>query len=229
MTQKTLIWDIPLRIFHWTLVCLLAGSWYTSGGDGDLIENHMILGYSMLALLIFRILWGVLGTKHARFSQFIPSFRSLLAYIRDLKKGRSAHTAGHNPLGALMVILMIMLLSMQAISGLFIDDDVFSAGPYNGSVGKDIVGLMAFIHHNVFDVIVGAVVIHLVAIGYYAAIKKVNLVLPMITGKKPADTVNKSDIIHTSRLWLAVIIAIITVAFVYWLVIINAPVTDDYY
>ncbi len=204
-------------------------SWYTSDQDHDLIELHMQLGYFALGLIIFRIIWGVVGTKHARFISFIPKPKQLLAYIKSLKQNRAPASMGHNPLGSLMVVLMIIIISLQAISGLFINDDVYSAGPYNASVSKDVEQVMTFLHHHAFDYMIVAIALHLLAIFYYVRIKKESLIVPMITGKKSAKHVNDSDVIKHSRLWLAAFIIIIVTVFVYWLVVLNVPIIEEYY
>ena len=225
--NKRLIWDLPLRLFHWSFVLTFMGLWYTSEQGSDFIDIHMILGYVALGLLTFRILWGVIGPTHARFSQFIPSPKKLFNYLSNKDKGNQP--AGHNPLGALMVILMIVLVSIQSISGLFIDDDVFSAGPYNSVIPSDIEKIMSFLHHNTFDLTLIAIGLHIGAILYYAFIKKLNLVTPMITGKKDANLVDKAAEIPHSKLWRALLLAIACVIFIYWLVVINAPVIEDFY
>jgi len=227
MTKKHLIWDLPLRIFHWSFACTILGSWYTSENKGEYIELHIQLGYVAIGLLLFRVLWGIIGPKHARFSQFIPSPRSLFSYLRKSDKYKGS--PGHNPLGALMVILMIVLITIQTMSGLFINDDVFSSGPYYGSISKGLEKVMIFLHHNTFDLMIGAIALHISAIVYYWRVKKQNLVLPMFTGKKTDDQVKKSDAIPHSKLLLAVIIAAFSVGLVYWLVVINAPVIEDFY
>ncbi|NQZ28504.1 MAG: cytochrome b/b6 domain-containing protein [Colwellia sp.] len=227
MTEKHLIWDLPLRIFHWSFAITILASWYTSEQDGEMVELHMQLGFVALALIAFRILWGVIGPKHARFSQFIPSPKTLISYLHPAKESKA--TPGHNPLGALMVVLMIVLISLQAVSGLFINDDIFSSGPYYGSIGNDLEKVMAFIHHNTFDFMIAAIALHIGAIAYYWYIKKQNLVLPMITGKKAANQVSAIDAIPHSKLILGCVVAICCVGFIYWLVIINAPVLEEFF
>jgi len=230
LAQKHLIWDLPLRIFHWSFACTILAAWYTSEQEGELIELHMQLGYVALGLLIFRVSWGIIGPKHARFSQFIPTPKKLMSYLKNAHKADNSHiNAGHNPLGALMVLVMIVLVSLQAISGLFINDDIFSAGPYYGSLGKDVEKLMSFLHHNTFNFMIAAIALHIAAVAYYWRVKKQNLVLPMITGKKSAELVNEADVIPHSKIILAILIAIACSAFVYWLVVINAPVVEEFY
>ncbi|WP_057831215.1 cytochrome b/b6 domain-containing protein [Colwellia sp. TT2012] len=227
MTEKHLIWDLPLRIFHWSFAFTILACWYTSEQEGEMVDLHMQLGFVALALLVFRILWGVIGPKHARFAQFIPSPKTLIHYLHPAKE--SKNTAGHNPLGALMVVLMIVLITLQAVSGLFINDDIFSSGPYYSSIGNDLEKIMFFLHHNTFDFMIAAIALHLAAITYYWCIKKQNLVLPMITGKKSAKQVNAIDAIPHSKLILGGIVAVCCLVFVYWLVIINAPVLEEFY
>lgn len=230
MTKKLLIWDLPLRIFHWSFVLTIFALWYTAEQGSDLVEIHMQLGYVALGLLTFRVLWGIIGPTHARFSQFILSPKKLINYLfkRDSQE-QNTPNAGHNPLGALMVILMIVLVSVQAISGLFIDNDVFSTGPYNSIVSGDIEKLMSFLHHNTFDLILIAIALHIGAIAYYALVKKHNLVTPMITGKKDAKDVDSTAAIPHSKIILAIILALLCAVFIYWLVVINAPVVEDFY
>lgn len=229
MQNKSLVWDLPLRLFHWLFVLSILGLWYTSEQEGDMVEQHMQLGYFTLGLLVFRIVWGIVGPKHARFKQFIPSPAKLISYIKSVKQGQSPYMPGHNPLGSLMVVLMIVLVTLQAVSGLFINDDIFSSGPYYGVYGADIEKVMSIIHHNVFDYLLGAIALHLLAIGFYWRVKKQNLVIPMITGKKSSEEIKAEDTIPSSRIILAIIIAIAVAAFIYWLVVLNAPVTEEYY
>jgi cytochrome b len=229
LPKHVLIWDLPLRLFHWLFAGTVIASWYTSDQDNDLIELHMQLGYFALGLLIFRITWGFLGTQHSLFRSFLPTPKRVLLYIKDLRQNKVKSSSGHNPLGSLMVILMIFLICLQAVSGLFINDDVFSSGPYYESVSKEVEQVMVFLHHNVFDLMIAAIVLHLLAITYYVRVKKQSLVIPMITGKKPISQVSITDKITHSKLWLALIIVLVVAAFVYWLVVLNAPIIEEYY
>lgn len=241
MSKKLLIWDLPLRAFHWLFAFTMLASWYTSDQDNDLIEIHMQLGFFTLGLLVFRLIWGVVGSKHSRFSSFLPTPSRLLIYIKDLASKKETPSVGHNPLGSLMVVLMIVLVSLQAVSGLFINDDVFSSGPYYDSVSKNVEAVMVFLHHHIFDYVIAAIVLHLIAIFYYVRIKKINIILPMITGKKLArdidqntDETSKEGLhdkvaIKHSKLWVAAGVILLTILFVYWLVVLNAPVVEEYY
>lgn len=227
MTKKHLIWDLPIRLFHWTFAVTIMASWYTAEHSDEFIDIHMQLGYLVLGLLLFRIIWGFIGPKHARFINFIPTPKRLLSYLQGDHLDKQ--NAGHNPLGALMVVFMITIILAQAVSGLFISDDVFSSGPYYGEISKDAEKIMLFIHHNSFDFILAAVVFHVIAIAFYWLVKKKNLVTPMFTGKKSVQDVKATEAIPNSKLLLACIIAILCSAFIYWLVVINAPIVEDFY
>jgi cytochrome b len=229
VSKQFLIWDLPLRIFHWLFAITILASWYTSDQDHDLIELHMQLGFLAIGLIVFRLLWGFIGSKHSRFASFLPTPKQLFSYIKNLTNNKNVTSVGHNPLGSLMVIVMIGLVSLQAVSGLFINDDIFSAGPYYGSVSKEIEQVMMFLHHHTFDYMIAAIALHLIAIFYYVRIKKQSLILPMITGKKLAKDLSEKDAIKHSKLWLAGFLVVIVVLFVYWLVVLNAPVIEEYY
>lgn len=227
MTKKYLIWDLPVRIFHWCFAITVFACWFTAENKDDYIDIHIQLGYIALGLVVFRLLWGLFGSKYARFSQFTPSPKTLISYLK--RSDKHTETPGHNPLGALMVILMILLISIQTLSGLFINDDVFSSGPYYGSISDNLENIMKFLHHNTFDFMIGAIVLHISAIFFYWIVKKQNLLLPMFTGKKSGENIKSTDAIASSKLLKAVVIALLAAVFVYWLVVLNAPIVEEYY
>jgi cytochrome b len=229
MSAKYLIWDLPLRIFHWLLVISIFGSWYTSNQDNGLIDYHLTLGYFTLGLVVFRLVWGFVGTTHSRFSQFIPSLGRLIAYAKSFRSPSSPSHPGHNPMGSLMVVFMLTIILLQAISGLFMNDDIFTSGPYYGTLDENMESIAVFIHRNGFNVIIGAVVLHIAAIIFYQVFKGQSLVPPMLTGKKSSDDVTKKDSISHSKIGLAILITLLVAAFIYWLVVINAPVIEEYY
>ena len=127
-----------------------------------------------------------------------------------------------------MVILMLLLILSQAISGLFMDDDVFTSGPYYESVSGTVQKFMSLIHHNVFDVILIISALHISAICYYLLVKKINLIVPMITGYKLSDN-EKSSGIKSSKLWLSFIVILVIAVFLYWLLVLNIPVEEEFY
>lgn len=223
MNKQHLIWDLPLRIFHWTFAATIIGCWGTHELGSDYIDWHMRLGYIAMSLVLFRFFWGFVGTKHSQFKHFLVGPQGIISY---LKSGKST-SVGHNPLGSLMVVGMLLLVLIQSTSGLFVDDEIFTTGPYFNALGDLVDDVMNTIHHNAFDIIGIAVAVHIIAIIFYQKVKKQNLVKPMITGYKSSEDVDESEAIVGSRVALAVIIAITCAAFVYWLVVINAPPPSD--
>ncbi|MBV1910322.1 MAG: cytochrome b/b6 domain-containing protein [Kangiellaceae bacterium] len=228
-SNKKLVWDLPLRLFHWLFAVSILASWYTAEQEGELIELHMQLGYFILGLVIFRLVWGVVGTKHSRFEHFFPKPSTIYIYLKTLRHTEESKHAGHNPLGSLMVILMITLILLQAVSGLFVNDDIFSSGPYYGVVSKGVEQAMMFIHHNAFDLMIAAIGLHISTIFYYRFHRKVDLITPMINGKKPAIEISKDDEISHSKIIAAIIVTIAVTAFIYWLVVLNIPMEEEYF
>ena len=140
--KEILVWDWPTRAFHWSLTLTFWGlgsqpkqAWRAS--------THMFLGYMMLSLLLFRILWGFVGTRHAKFSSFLVSPRVFFSSLQNLFSRRSEDHIGHGPSGGWATVLIISVLLVQAISGLFISDDIFNDGPYHGSVSDGVASFMA--------------------------------------------------------------------------------------
>lgn len=179
-STKVQIWDLPLRLFHWSFATLLIVAWYSAEIMDD-FDLHFVTGYGLLGLLIFRVLWGFCGTHHAKFHTFIRGPKRVLAYLR----GREKHLeGGHNPLGALSVICLLGTASLQALSGLFSDDEYYYFGPLNSYISSDLASVMTNFHHLNFNVLATATLLHVLAILYYQFIKKEGLIKPMITGTK---------------------------------------------
>jgi cytochrome b len=174
------VWDLPTRLFHWALVLIFAGSWI-SGSLGKL-DIHMKLGAAVLALLLFRLCWGVWGSATARFTHFVTGPSQIMGYLRGQWSG-----LGHNPLGALSVLALLGLLLLQAASGLFTTDDIASDGPLVWLVSSKTVKLASGLHRQEAWVLLGLVALHLGSILFYRIKKGDNLVLPMITGRKSVE------------------------------------------
>ena len=216
MANKQLIWDLPVRIFHWLLVILIAWSWYAIEINDDL-ETHMLLGYCILTLIIFRIAWGVIGTRYARFGSFIFPLSEILASIRKFFSRQYGNYPGHNPLGGLSVIILLFLLALQATTGLFSNDEEYYFGPLSDNVSPHTASIMTEIHHVNFNVLLGFIILHVASVLFYLVYKRENLVRPMITGRKP-DPLNSFEPISGSRLIVAIILALICSSLVYCLV-----------
>jgi cytochrome b len=223
--EKNLVWDIPVRLFHWLLVLCLFGQWLTVEVLEDAMDIHFYIGYFILGLIIFRLFWGFIGTKYAKFSSFIAGPKSILSYLRSLTSKQNIFTTGHNAVGGLLLPAVLMLVGLQAISGLFTSDDIVSAGPYYEGANSATQKWMQWLHNNIFDVLIGLVVIHLLAIAWYRWALKHDLIMPMLTGQKVVDV---SKAIAHSKLVKALILAIAVGVFVYWLVEINPPPLEQY-
>lgn len=180
MRTPVRVWDLPTRLFHWALaICIVFGIVFVKIG-GNAIQWHAYCGYATLALILFRVIWGFVGSWHARFTNFIPSPPKLIAFLR----GQIDGGLGHNPLGALSVIALLTVILIQALTGLFADDDIFFQGPLAKYVSNDTVALLTSIHRFNQYLIFALVGLHLAAIAYYYFVKRENLVEPMVTGDK---------------------------------------------
>lgn len=234
MSTSVLIWDLPTRLFHWLLVLAFSGSFIFAKLGNDYIEWHLRCGYVVLALLTFRLMWGLIGTRYALFKSLNLHPRDVWQYGKSLAAPKANENglktyAGHNPLGSLMVVFLLTAITMQAISGLFMDDEIFTTGPYSGTLGDAVDTVMSSIHHNLINVILAAIWFHVFAAFYYLFGKKQNLIKSMFTGRKSEQGIKEEQQIQHSKLVTAIIVAIIAMLFVYWLVVLNAPVIDEWY
>lgn len=217
------VWDLPVRVMHWGLVLAVLGAWLTRELEGDWFAWHVRCGYAVLVITATRILWGFVGTRHARFGDFVRGPRAILRYLREGTDRDGQRIAGHNPLGALMVLAMLAMLLVQAALGLFANDQVMSTGPLFGHVSAETSDRLTSLHKQLFDVIVAAIAVHVVAALFYLGVRRENLILPMVTGRKPAELLppGAADI-GPSRTLLAVGIAAALGALLWW-VVKNAP------
>jgi len=175
------VWDVPTRLFHWTLVVLLGLSWLS---ESQLwMRLHFVCGYSVIALLLFRLAWGFVGSETARFSQFIRGPLAALRHLAHLRRREPDMEVGHNAAGGWMVLVMLALLAVQAATGLFANDDANTEGPLFDYVSKETSDWLSHIHAVNFTLIQIAVVLHIVAVFIYLALKH-DLIRPMITGRK---------------------------------------------
>lgn len=181
------LWDGPVRLVHWLLAALLAFSWWASE---DHLNWHRWSGYTVIGLVLFRIWWGFAGGEAARFASFVKGPRAILAHLRTVGRRDQADVPGHNPLGALSVIAFLVVLLVQVATGLFaVDIDAFEAGPMSDRVSFELGRKISEIHELNFRVLQGLVVLHVVAVVYYLAWKRTDLITAMITGKRalPSD------------------------------------------
>jgi len=213
-----LIWDLPVRVIHWTLFVAILGSWYTQEAEGDLFRYHLWCGYTVLVLVLVRIAWGFVGTRHARFASFLRGPRAAVVYARELLSGRASGYPGHNPLGAWMVVLLLTLLLTQACTGLFANDQIMNTGPLFGFVSVALSDRLTSIHKTNFDWILVAGGVHIAAAFGYLLVKRENLITPMITGRKAEYAASAADAVSASRSWLAVLILLAVATGLAWIV-----------
>jgi cytochrome b len=222
--RRVKVWDVPTRLFHWLLVILtigvfITGFWasdqtfaaFVSGSLGvSPIELHGQLGLAIAGLLVFRLVWGVIGSTYARFNQFVPGPARVFAYLRG-----QWHGLGHNPLGAFSVLGMLALMLFQVVSGLVADDDISFAGPLRALVSQSTADWFTGMHKLNAWLIAGLVSLHTLSVIFYAVVKKNNLLFPMFTGYKTVDDPSLKSA-HGGG-WLSFILAVLVAVAVVWI------------
>ena len=201
------VWDLPTRLFHWLLVVAVVGLVVTGQIGGNLMDLHFQLGLFTGALLLFRLVWGVVGGHWSRFASFVRSPATLLRYLRGDHAGLDV---GHNPLGALSVLALLTLLLVQVGTGLVADDEIANVGPLNRFVSGALASLATEYHSEVGKtLLIVLVLLHVGAIAFYLHRKRINLVRPMVLGDKvlPPDTPASRDSWGTRLLALLVFAA----------------------
>ncbi|QUX97352.1 branched-chain alpha-keto acid dehydrogenase subunit E2 [Marinomonas sp. CT5] len=192
--KSTLVWDWPIRISHWLIVLLFTGLIITGKSEGDYIQYHFYMGYSLSAVIIARVLYGFYGSYYARFSQFIKGPKVAFRFAKSLLTGRPKHYLGHNPVGALMVVVLLAALSVQWGTGLFSSDQIFWYGPFNSLVSEELASQLASIHHFLPNVLLGLVAIHVLAVLYHELCLKERLIEAMIHGRKKSAFVTSVSV-----------------------------------
>lgn len=202
--SKLWVWDVPIRLFHWMIVVLLAFSWW-SAENGEM-QWHYYSGLTICGLLIFRLLWGIIGTSTARFTQFIKGPGHVLAYVRGT--GRTGASAGHNPLGSWSVIALLLALSLQVGTGLFsVDVDGLESGPLSYMVDFEQGRSMAKLHEAAFNALLILVALHVAAILFYLVFRRTNLITAMITGMQTSSLDRGATRVSAWRLIPAIAVA----------------------
>lgn len=186
--DKQFVWDIHTRVFHWLLVitvitCLTTGLL----DDLDYMDAHIYGGYTVLGLLIFKLLTGILGKDYSRFTALPLHPKRIINYL----KGKETFI-GHNPLGSWMIIVMIIALFAQAITGLMTSDDIFMEGPWVIWADDELISVASMIHTNIWRLLILLTLIHFSAVLYYLVKKRINLITPMITGTKDISAQTRS-------------------------------------
>lgn len=178
-SRAILVWDLPTRIAHWSLAALVVASIVSVKIGGNAMVWHGRFGLAILGVVVFRIVWGVVGSTYARFAHFVPRPGSISAYLAGKWRG-----VGHNPLGALSVLALLGLMSLQAFAGLFANDDIAFYGPLYALISSDLSNLISGWHRNAEFIVFTLVGVHVGAVLFYLHVKKDNLIRPMITGTR---------------------------------------------
>ncbi len=216
------VWDLPVRIFHWSLVLLFIGAYATNKLGPDWFKYHLWCGYGIIVLVSFRLIWGLVGTYHARFINFVSDPITTLKYATRFFSGDHKPHTGHNPLGAVMVVILLLTMLVQAATGLFTNDEIFNVGPLYSYISNELSLQLTSLHRQLFYWILGAVLIHVLAVLYHVLFKRDGIVKAMFTGNKSGIHLADEPAIKSSRLWLAVVIILILSGILAWLVL-HAP------
>jgi cytochrome b len=221
MTHTTRIWDLPTRLFHWSLLVCVIGLVATGLTGGGWMVWHFRFGFGVLTLLLFRIVWGLVGGHYSRFSSFIYAPGTVIAYLKG--QGKPEHSAGHNPLGAGSVFAMLALLIAQVSTGLMADDEIANAGPLAKFVSGSVVSAVTSYHKTWGKyILITLILVHIAAILFYRIKKRENLIAPMIGGdKNMASLVPASVDTFATRMGALAVFAICA-ASVAWMVKVTA-------
>jgi len=242
-SSKTLVWDLPTRIFHWLLVIVVFMQFASGIVAGEWLTIHSYLGYLTLTLIFFRLFWGIWGGHWSRFKNFVPTPFSLLNYVRGLFNISSlvntpheklpfnpqqlatpnssvlSASPSHNPLGAVSILLMLLLLLLQVLSGSMSSDDIAFAGPLVNAVGNDTVEWMTWYHSCVgYYLLICLITLHVFAILFYQIKKSNNLTLAMISGYKKLEAPVRASSDTKAKRLLALFLLAVSASFVYILV-----------
>lgn len=185
--NKVYVWDLPTRLFHWTLLGLVAFQLVSAKIGGDLMDYHLLSGYAIAALVLFRVVWGFIGSRYARFSSFLRGVGPTLEYARAMRAKTAPRFLGHNPLGGWMIMSLLGMLAIQISSGLFANDDIMAEGPLRHLVSDQASHLFTAIHELGVGLLLALVVVHVGTVYVYKIFRKEDLITPMLTGYKQAD------------------------------------------
>ena len=216
---KVRVWDLPTRLFHWSLVLCFVGLILTGQAGGAAMVWHFRLGYCVLTLLLFRLVWGFVGGHWSRFSAFVVGPTTIWRYLQGQAEPR--RSVGHNPLGFLSVIALLGFALLQVAAGLFSDDEIATSGPLAKMASSRVVGYATFYHTQLGKlVLIALVLMHIAAMIYYRVRRKENLVLPMLNGDKhviePSVSAEDNTTSRVKALVILVICSVFVTALIQW-------------
>jgi cytochrome b len=208
--MRARIWDAPTRLFHWLLVVLIPAAWWTA--ENEWLDWHYRIGLTIVTLLAFRLVWGLIGSSTARFGSFVRGPSAIRAYLT----GRGPGSVGHNPLGALSVLAMIGLLVVHVAFGLVsTDQDGLNPAPLAHLVSYEVSEEAQDLHETSFNLLLVLIGVHVAAILHYTLFKRRNLVGPMLTGRgEVPDGIEPMRPVPAWRMALAIIVALL---FAWWI------------
>lgn len=213
---RVAVWDVPVRIFHWTIVGLITTSWVAA--DQGFMRVHLWSGSALLALMLFRLAWGVFGSSTARFSGFVRSPRAAYGYLRALAGAEKPPYAGHNPAGGWMVVVLLAILSAQVATGLFANDGLKFMGPLALHVTADTSDRLTALHGWLFNILLLLIYLHVVAVFFYLFVKRENLITPMLTGKKFRHHVPEGHELRFTRAFIPWVLLVLCAGIAWWVV-----------
>lgn len=205
-TSALPLWDLPTRFFHWLIVCCLALSWWSA--ETESFEIHEWSGYTILVLVVSRIIWGFVGSRHSRFADFLVGPAGVRAYLQ----GQGAASVGHNPLGGWSVLLLLSLLLAQVISGLFNSDEILFSGPLYYWASSGVRSTMSVVHDAAFNGLLALVCLHIAAVLYHQFKLKKELVQAMVRGSAEG----REGTAEPRPWWLAVVIVAVVTLALWW-------------
>jgi cytochrome b len=210
------MWDLPVRLFHWLFVIFFATSWIS--GQMEKLEIHYASGMTLFGLVIFRLLWGLVGSPTARFTHFLRWPNAAIAYLRRAFGHRApSYTFGHNAAGGLMVIGLVLLIGLQTLSGMSSTDDIIFEGPLYGRWPDGLGGLLEKIHEPLSNILLALALLHVLVIVIYLVAKRENLVRAMIVGRArlPEPVARSAEARGETKgapIWRALVCAVIAAA-----------------
>lgn len=218
-SQRVRVWDLPTRLFHLALVVCVAAAWLCAQLGGNAMVWHFRFGYAVCALLLFRVIWGLVGGKWSRFAEFAYGPAAVLRYLRKRPKPAERFDVGHSPLGALSVFALLGVLALQVVAGLFADDDIANVGPLNRYVSAQVAAWLTSWHRGLGQWVLPSLIgLHIAAVFYFQWVKRRPIITAMISGDQwvAVDTPPSRD--DARQRWLALLVAVVVGTAVAWCV-----------
>ncbi|MBT5075154.1 MAG: hypothetical protein HOM66_00695 [Rhodospirillales bacterium] len=214
-SKKTVrVWDLPTRVFHWTLLVLFAVAWISHEAEGALFEVHIISGICVLGMVVFRLIWGIIGSRHALFADFVKGWPTVRAYGKSLLSFKPPYHVGHNPVGGWMIVGLLLMLAFTALNGLFVSDDGY-VGPLAGLISPGLSHAMGEFHEGTAVFLLFLVGFHIVGVVVHGLMSGENLPRAMWTGDKNIPAGIEASSIASVGWWRVVVAVCLSLAAVW--------------